>query len=172
MQFNQNSVDKKIKHLDEIKANPKLLEEVIGRNMETDVSVNEQNRRWISGGATSYLLESQQRKNYLKVKHKEVTAESKLEEEKDFTNESCLFHEYKMLKATENAGVSVPSIVFYDKNGDFEFLATEYINMSLEGALNNISLDQILKLWENLTKNVRNSIKTKVIHAIHQKCTE
>jgi len=169
MQFNQNALSKKTKHLDEIKANTKLLDEVIGRNMGIDVSVKEQTRRWVGGGATSYLLELPQKKVYLKVKHKDVTVESKLEEEKDFLHESCLSHEYKMLKTAEKAGVSVPSVVFYDTNGDFEFLATEYIKMSLEEALNDASLDQILKLWESLTKNVRTLFDSGLVHSdIHE----
>ena len=89
MQFNQAALDAKMQHLDEIKKYPDLIDRVIGRNIQGKYKVIEQPRVWTGGGGTLFIVETEQGRLFLKTKHKDVTVESKLEEEKGFIEESC-----------------------------------------------------------------------------------
>lgn len=121
------------------------------------------------GGGTSYLIKTDKGKAFLKIKHKDVTVESKLEQEKNFSLESCLEHEYHMLKKAKAAGVSVPKVIFYDEYKEFQFLATEFIEDSLENVLEKNSVEQLLKLWEDLESNVRKLFENGLVHSdIHE----
>lgn len=169
MQFNKNAIENKIKHLDEIKFYPELLQKFLEKHLGVNATIKELPRRWTGGGATLYLIEYDQKKAFLKIKHQDVTVESKLEEEEAFIQESCLFHEYTMLQKARNAGVSVPDVIFYDKAEGFELLATEHIPFSLENALQHGDVVHILNLWNSLLNNIRKLFNAGMVHSdIHE----
>lgn len=169
MQFNQVALDTKIKHLDEIKKYPDLLDQVIERNIKGNYRILEQSRRWTGGGSTPYVIETDQGKLFLKVKHKDVIVESKLEEESCFIEESCVLHEKIMMEKACNAGVSTPKIVFYDEQSGFQFLATEFIPNSFDETLESASLEEILDIWKDLLRNVLLLFENGIVHSdIHE----
>lgn len=169
MQFSTHALDEKIKHLDEIKNFPNVLKRVIVRNIGSEVQMSENQRIWRGGGATTYIISTSQKKIFLKVKHKNVYVESKIEEEKDFINEPCVEHEAKMLESARVAGVSVPETIFFDNEEGFQFLATEYISDSLLIFLENASVEDILKLWHELICNTRKLFAAGIVHSdIHE----
>ena len=169
MQFNQAALDAKMQHLDEIKKQPELLSRVLYRNLKCNYKLVEQTRVWTGGGGTPYIIETDQGKIFLKVKHKEVTVESKLEEECDFINEPCLEHEKHMVEKAKAYGVRTPQIVFFDEEKEFQFLATEFISESLEEALEQAPLDEVLILWNSLMENVRLLFEAGIVHSdIHE----
>lgn len=169
MQFNQITLDAKIQHLDEIKKYPDVLSHVLDRNIKGKFVITEQSRIWTGGGGTPYVIETEHGKFFLKVKHKDVTVESKLEEEDSFIHEPCIFHEKQMIERACSVGVRAPKIFFFDEDSGFQFLATEFIPESLEEALSRASLEEILELWEDLKKNVRILFNSEIVHSdIHE----
>lgn len=169
MQFNQAALDAKMQHLDEIKKYPDLIDRVIGRNIQGKYKVIEQPRVWTGGGGTLYIVETEQGRLFLKTKHKDVTVESKLEEEKGFIEESCILHEKKMIETACEAGVRTPKIIFYDEERGFQFLATEFVPKTLDEALKSASLEESLDIWKDLLKNVRLLFENNIVHSdIHE----
>ncbi len=169
MQFSQTALDAKMNHLDEIKKYPDIIDNVIGRHIKGHYEINEKNRIWVGGGATAYIIRSDTDKIFLKIKHKAVTVESKLEEEKGFIEEACVEHEKRMIELASKAGVSVPRIIFFDEESGFQFLATEYIEESFEEALGDRSLEDTLLLWQDLCKNVERLFNAGLVHSdIHE----
>ena len=169
MQFNAFALKEKMDHLDEIKKHPDVLKDVVSRNIDGDYMLSENQRIWIGGGATSYTLNTKQGKFFLKIKHKAVTVESKLEEEKGFINESCVEYEKNMLQHAEKTGVNTPEIIFFDTEGDFQFLATSYIPDSLLDVLEKASVEETLNLWDNLVSDVHKLFDAGIVHSdIHE----
>lgn len=169
MQFNQKALDAKMNHLDEIKKHPEFIQKVVSKNLGDDFQLEEMPRRWVGGGATSYMITSGDKKYFLKIKHKDATVESKIEEEEQFSDESCVYHEYRMLTKAKQEGVSVPKVIFFDEHRDFQFLATEYIEYSLEEKLENDSLDELMALWNSLVENVRKLFTAGMVHSdVHE----
>ena len=169
MKFNQKALEEKKKHLDEIKQHPEYIQEVVSKYCNSEFELEEVPRRWTGGGGTLYLIKTEEMKYFLKVKHREVTVESKLEEESDYIEESCVEHEYYMLRKSKDVGVDVPNIIFYEEYKDFQFLVTEYIEHSLLECLENVSVEQILKLWSSLSENVYRLFSAGMVHAdIHE----
>ena len=150
MQFNQKALEFKMKFLDKISEEPETIDKVVKRNICSEYKIRDCKRIWVGGGASSYVIDSVGKKFFLKIKHKAVTVESKFEEEKDFINESCIKHEKNMLQNAAKAGVNTPEIIFFDTEGEFQFLATSYIPDSLLDALEKASVEEILNLWDYL----------------------
>ena len=120
-------------------------------------------------GGTSYIIETNNNKIFLKIKHRAVTVESKLEEEKGYIEEPCVKHEKRMIELASKAGVSVPRIIFYDEKSDFQFLATEYIDESFEDALAREYLEDVLSIWQDLYRNVELLFNAGLVHSdIHE----
>lgn len=169
MLFNQKAVDEKMKHLDEIKQHPEYIHEVVSKHFGQNYQLKEHQRRWTGGGATSYLISSDNVKAFLKIKHKDATVESKLAQEDSYINEPCVLHEYHMLTAAAAAGVSVPKVLFFEEYEDFQFLATEYIEDSLTCRLENNSVEELLALWDSLEANVKKLFDNGLVHGdIHE----
>lgn len=169
MLFNPKALDEKMKHLDEIKKNPDVLKKVLVRNIGSEYQSSDNQRFWCGGGGTSYTINTSDKKIFLKVKHKHVCVESKIEEEKDFINESCVEHEKNMLEYARKAGVNVPETVFFDSEEEFQFLATSYIKDSLLDILEKASVEEILNLWDNLVCDVRKLFDAGIVHSdIHE----
>lgn len=165
MQFNQSALDNKIKHLDEIKNHKDYIDFVVSKNLGDKYNIEEVERRWVGGGATCYIISFDNRKAFLKIKHKDVTVESKLEEESSFSNDSCIYHEYKMLMKANEIGVSTPQVVFYEEYENFQFLATEYIDMSFEECIEESSIEEVLTAWNDLYNNVKLLFKNGIVHS-------
>ena len=169
MQFNQKALESKMKFLDKINEEPEIIDKVVKRNICSGYKIRDCKRIWVGGGASSYIIDSAGKQFFLKIKHKEVTVESKFEEEKDFINESCVEHEKNMLEYARKAGVNVPETVFFDSEEEFQFLATSYIKDSLLDILEKASVEEILNLWDNLVCNVRKLFDAGIVHSdIHE----
>ncbi|MBP5460931.1 MAG: phosphotransferase [Lachnospiraceae bacterium] len=169
MQFNQEALDAKMRHLDEIKSRPDVVEKVLSRNLSSDYEITENTRVWIGGGATSYTVNTQQGRFFLKIKHKDVTVESKLEEESGFISEPCIEHEYRMVKLAEKAGTRVPRIIFFDEEEGFQFLAVEYVENSFEETLERATIEEVLEIWQELVDNVQRLFEEGIVHSdIHE----
>ena len=169
MQFDKEALKQKLRHLDEINKYPEYIDEVLIRNYGHRVSRSEVPRRWTGGGATSYIVEFNNTKAFVKIKHRSVAVESKLEEEECFINEPSIEHEYRMLKKAKKAGVSVPDIIFFDEYKDFQFLATEFVDQSFEDVISNLPVEELLDMWKDLTENVYRMYMAGLVHSdIHE----
>ena len=169
MQFDQTALDAKMIHLDEIKKYPEVLERVLKKYIKSKYEITESQRIWIGGGATSYKIISAQGNIFLKIKHKEVTVESKLEEEKCFIADPCIEHEKDMLEKARRAGARVPRTVFYEEESGFQFLATEYISQSFDEVMSKCTVEELLNAWNDLENNVRALFEANIVHSdIHE----
>lgn len=165
MQFNPQALSEKTKHFDEIKQHRAVLKNVIARNLGDDFEIAENQPIWRGGGATTYIVRTAQMKVFLKVKNRSVCVESKLEEEPAFIDEPSVEHEAKMLEAARNAGVGVPETVFFDSEGDFQFLATSYIGSALLEYLEKTTVEETLNIWDELIQYVRRLFDAGIIHS-------
>ena len=165
MQFNPQALSEKTKHFDEIKQHRAVLENVIARNLGDDFEIAENKPIWRGGGATTYIVRTAQTKVFLKVKNRSVCVESKLEEEPSFIDEPSVKHEAKMLEAARNAGIRVPQTVFYDREGDFQFLATSYIESSLLDYFEKASVEETLCIWDELVTSARRLFDAGIVHS-------
>lgn len=169
MEFVQQAVYEKKKYLDTIKQYPDYLKFVLEKYFGKDYFITEIPRRWLGGGSTSFLVKKGNEQYFLKVKHKNVMVETKLEEELATINESCIAHEYKMLQKAKRAGVHTPEILFFDEYKDYQFIATVYIEKSLSEILQEKDITTILNLWQDLIENVNQLFNAKLVHSdIHE----
>ncbi|SFB05260.1 RIO1 family regulatory kinase/ATPase domain-containing protein [Selenomonas ruminantium] len=168
MQFNSEALKAKEKYLDKINYQLNIVEKVIERNLGKKCNFYERKRIWCGGGGSLFIIEGDS-KIFLKIKHKAVTVESKLEEETGYIKDSCIEHEKKMLELADKAGVHIPDVVFFDEESGYQFLATEYVGKSLEETLQDSSLEVVLSLWDDLEKNVRKLFEAGIVHCdIHE----
>ena len=169
MQFCNEALDRKKKYIDQILQNTDLLKTVLNREFEFGYSIHPVERIWEGGGSTQYLILTNGRSFFLKVKSSSVTVESKLEEESGYNGESCLENEYHMLMDAKNISVSVPRVVFFCKEDGFDFLCMEYIEDSLEDALRKQNVEGVISIWNQIESNVRILFQNGIIHTdIHE----
>lgn len=163
MEFNNNVLKCKERYLDIILQKPNLLETVVRRNVKSTWSLKNIKRIWEpAGGSTLFILYTDNKKYFLKVKHKSVLVESKLEEEINFMEVSSLYNEFHMIKKVESD--FVPHILFFDEEEELEFLALEYIEYSFTEMLDRASLGEILEIWKNLNKCVEGLFHKGIVH--------
>lgn len=163
MQFDDISLCNKKKYLDIILSKPDIIQKVISRNINGDWTIEEIPRVWEpGGGSTLFKLEASGKKYVLKIKHRSVTVESKLEEEANFIKESSLEHEKNMLKMIDEE--FVPQILFWDEEEEMQFLAMEYIELSLIEYISSASISEVLRIWTNLDNVVKKLYDKDIVH--------
>lgn len=167
MEYNKKAIENKEIHLDEILKKREVLHRVIERNTRSHYVLEEIPRIWEpGGGATLFKIIIANKRFFLKVKHKSVTVESKLEEEKDFIEKSSLENEYEIFRTLANNGVGfIPHLLFFDEEDGLQFLAVEYIELSLKQKLEISSLQELLFLWEDLYCKVQKIYQLGIVHS-------
>lgn len=153
MQFNDAALEKKKQYLDMILDHEEIVKQALDRNLGTEWKIKNVPRVWEpGGGSTLYSLEYNEKKYFLKVKHRSVTVESKLEEEKEFSPKPSLQNEYEMIAAVNEA--YCPAVLFFDEEQGYQFLATEFIENSFVQMLEQADAEGVLDLWEQLENAV------------------
>ena len=70
-----------------------------------------------------------------------------------------------MLMKANEIGVSTPQVVYYEEYENFQFLATEYIDMSFEECIEESSIEEVLTAWNDLYNNVKLLFKNGIVHS-------
>jgi len=163
MEYNNDVLECKEKYLDIILQKPTILEKVIKRNVESEWSIEHIQRVWEpAGGSTLFILYVGSIKYFLKVKHKSVLVESKLEEEIKFMEFSSLANEFFMIRKIKSN--FVPRILFFDEEDEMLFLALEYVEYSFAERLSMASLVETLEIWGKLNECVASLFNENIVH--------
>ncbi len=165
MIVNEASIKKKYEYLDKIEEYQDLLYRILDKNINEKYNIEKVSRIWDGGGSTLYKITTDNYQYFLKVKSSSMTIESKLEEERDFIDESCLEYEKNMLVSASKMGMNVPNVCFFEKCEGFDFLALEYIEHSLVSILENLTIEDIIDIWDSLVKNVKILYNNGIVHS-------
>lgn len=170
MIFNEKVINDKKIYMDDILQNKNALIEYLNNKISGNYSLFELERPWkIGGGASLFRIKGDNIDAFLKVKRRDLYVESKLEEEKDFINESSLYHEYIMMKKASAIGVCVPDIIFYGHDDTYDYLAMKYIESSLLDELKKIDIQESIALFNDIKDNVRKLYDNNIVHTdIHE----
>jgi predicted Ser/Thr protein kinase len=168
MDFNPAAIDSKKIHLDEILNHRREIERVVARHITEAFTIVDLQRTWEpGGGATLFRIQAADGAYFLKVKHRTVTVESRLESENGYSTKSSLRNEYEILQglAVEYA----PKVIFFDEWESFDFLALEWLDPFGE-VVSRMSTTEILRVWETLVSDVRDLFTRGIVHTdIHEK---
>lgn len=163
MQFNEVALENKRNYLDTILKNKEIVKQVLDRQLGTGWAIRNVPRIWEpGGGSTLYFLEYKEKKYFLKVKHRSVTVESKLEEEEEFSGKPSLQNEHEIIAALNEA--YCPTILFFDEEQGYQFLATEFIDNSYMQMMEQADAEGILDLWEQLEYAVHDLFQKGVVY--------
>lgn len=167
MLFDPDALRNKTLFLDAILRKPDLLEKVISRHLRGSFRHTLIPRVWEpGGGATLFRIESGEAPLFLKVKHKDVYIESRLEGEPDFLRKPSLKNEYDFLCLL--SGKSYVEPVFFDEEESFQFLALEWLE-PFHSATQNMTAARLLDVWQQITGAVRVLYNTDVVHTdVHE----
>lgn len=163
MQFNEAALENKRHYLDMILKNEEIVTQVLDRQLGAEWKIRNVPRVWEpGGGSTLFSIENNEKKYFLKVKHKSVTVESKLEEEDDFPEEPSLQNEHEMIRAVNES--YCPRILFFDEEQGYQFLATEFIENSYVQMMEQADAEGVLNLWEQLEYAVHDLFRKGVVY--------
>ncbi|WP_418791075.1 protein kinase domain-containing protein [Phosphitispora sp. TUW77] len=167
MIFDQEAINNKIKYLDKILQNTELVNEVVNKHLSKPYEIYKLDRVWEpGGGSTLFKIATAYKEYLLKVKHKSVWVESRLEKEKEFTRKSSLLNEYEFINYISTEWV--PEILFYEEANDFCFLALEYLQ-TFNKLINKISVVELLDVWREIYDNVYYLYLQGIVHTdIHE----
>lgn len=153
MIFSSHIIDLKTVYLDGINSHPDLLERVVTDNLQGPVTYTPLKRYWEPGGGASlFLVSATDLTCFLKVKHRSITVESRLESETNFIPLPSLTNEAQML--TQIGSPHVPKIIFHEERGEYSFLALEYLK-PFDAAVSAMDAAGLLAAWETLETFVR-----------------
>lgn len=165
MQYNQNVLELKKMYLDIILKKEEVLHRVLKRHIGSDYKIENISRVWNpGGGSTLFKVLQKDTFFFLKVKHKSILTESKIEEEQDFSDKSSLQNEFEMMKELENENF-VPRILFFDEEEDIQFLAMEYIAGQFVEQLESANLEETLACWDKLYVCVKRLYELGIVHS-------
>lgn len=170
MLFNQTALNCKRQYLDSVLTNPSLVETIVGRHICPPFRLIRIPRVWEpGGGATLFRIEAGSRRLLLKVKHRSVLVESRLESEPEFQKDSSLRNEYTFLVTLGSAGFNwVPHVEFLEEAEGFEFLAVEWLTPFSEVA-SHLSFSLLLTNWDRLKSAVNELFARGIVHTdIHE----
>jgi len=167
MLFDPLALDNKRRFLDAILHNYKLLEKVVSNHITSSYRFVHLPRVWNpGGGSTLFRIESSTGNYFLKVKHRSVYVESKLECETDYIRKSSLLNEYQYLTFLDTEWV--PKIIFFDERDSFQFLAIEWLD-TFYSATKNMSAATLYQSWEKLENAARFMFQNHLVHSdIHE----
>ena len=164
MQINKEVIKEKKLKKDSILKNKEFLLNYVRKELGDNTKIS-QILKSNGGGATLFLLINNEGRYILKVKERTVFVESKLEEERDYIYLPALQYEYEMISKVQNYGVRVPTIKFYKRENQFDFLALEYIEESLVDVLQNSDIETIIELWNQIECEVNKLYENGIIHS-------
>lgn len=167
MQFSHEAIACKQRYLDAILGRPELLSEVVARNIGPAFELIHIARIWEpGGGATLFRVARADGDLFLKVKHRRVCVESRLESERAFIQKPSLVNERDFLACVEPD--IAPKLVFYDEQDGFCFLAVEWLD-TFAVACERFSADEMLSAWNHLVSIVGKLFKQGIVHTdIHE----
>jgi tRNA A-37 threonylcarbamoyl transferase component Bud32 len=167
MLFYAEALQNKTRYLDAVLSTPIVVERVIARHISEPFRFYPIPRIWEPGGGASlFIVETTRAKYFLKVKHRSVWVESRLESESDFLTIPSLRNEYEIIK-TINA-TWVPDVLFYDREGPYDFLALEYL-ASFHDVTSQMNSEELLSVWQEIVHVVHNMFCSGLVHTdIHE----
>ncbi len=126
MLFDKQAISNKIQHLDEILRRPEIVDRVLVRQFGAPVRRIQMPRVWEpGGGSTLYRIETPTEQFMLKIKHRDVWVETRLESESKFTPKSSLENEHEFFQQLSKPWV--PKVLFFSEEESFQFLCTEWL---------------------------------------------
>lgn len=154
MQFNPQTIKKRDEYLDKILDQPDLIDGAL-RIMNINGSAHTVPRIWTPGGGSTffYVLTSDQKTYFMKVKHISVTVESKLEQETDFINMPAIRNGYGFLMKYQDCS-QIPKVMGYTELGGYSFLLLEHLSSFDQGVVA-LSPEEVIECYyqiENLAK--------------------
>lgn len=167
MLFSREALENKKNFLDSILMKPELIASVLVNNIGCESTFTHMKRIWEPGGGSTLFRIVQGDSSYLlKVKHRSVYVESRLESETDYSKVPSLLNEYNFLR--ELASDGVPEVIFYEERDEFCFLALEWLD-TFPCAIKKLTPVEIVKAWESLEEFVKSLYIRGVVHTdIHE----
>lgn len=167
MLFSEEVISHKLFFLDSILLHQDLLENTLKKILKETFSIKPISRLWNPGGGSSlFQIITDQNKYFLKVKHKSILVESRLESELSFCKNNSLLNEYLFYKDLDVD--FVPKIQFFAEEGDFCFLALEWLEPFSE-AIKRLDAWSLLESWKTITESVKLLFKRNILHTdIHE----
>jgi tRNA A-37 threonylcarbamoyl transferase component Bud32 len=167
MLFDPESLQNKMHFLDAVTFMPGLADNVVARHLLRPFQVVRLPRVWEpGGGATLFRIDSTQGAFLLKVKHRTVWVESRLECEPDYIRKPSLENEYEFLRIM--AGAWAPQVLFFDEQDAFQFLAVEWLE-SFDLAISKMAAPALLDVWEGIVDAVQKLYERGIVHTdIHE----
>lgn len=167
MLFSREAIENKKNYLDCILIKPELIELVLADNFGSETTFTHMKRIWEPGGGSTLFRVVQRDSSYLlKVKHRSVYVESRLESENDFSQVPSLLNEYNFLR--ELASDNVPKVIFYDERDKFCFLALEWLE-TFPSAMQKLTSVEIVNAWEMIEEFVKSLYARGIVHTdIHE----
>jgi len=162
MIFAHDIIEKKQHQLDSVLAFPDLIESVVAHHQKGPFTLVPIPRPWSpGGGSTLFRIETCNGHLFLKIKHREVLVESRLESEATFSPLSSLKNEAHFLEVLTSP--DVPALCFYEEQDDYCFLATEWLEPFREGVAH-LSLDQLMSSWRQLNNFCKQLFARGIVH--------
>jgi tRNA A-37 threonylcarbamoyl transferase component Bud32 len=167
MLFDPEALHNKALFLDAILKKQDLLEKVISRHLLKPFRYILLPRVWEpGGGATLFRIESSEGPLLLKVKHRSVYVESRLESEPAFPRKPSLQNEYDFLCLL--SGESSVRPVFFDEEESLQFLAVEWLE-PFHAAVQTMTAVQLLGVWQKIVDAVKTLYETDIVHTdVHE----
>lgn len=167
MLFDPEALRNKERYLDAVLEVPELVRRVVSLHLDDSVRLRLLPRIWEpGGGATLFRIESFRGIYLLKVKHRSVWVESRLESEDQYLRKPSLQNEYEFIKTLNTDWV--PKVVFFEEHSQFQFLAIEWLE-TFDETVHKMSAPQLLKVWEQIVHAVRTLYDRGLVHTdIHE----
>ncbi|HOE16322.1 MAG TPA: hypothetical protein PLX02_02080 [Syntrophorhabdaceae bacterium] len=167
MLFDPEALHNKTRFLDAILKEPDMLERVVSRHIRKPFRHVLLPRVWEpGGGATLFRIESGDGAALLKVKHRSVYVESRLEGEPDFLRRPSLENEHDLLSLL--SGEPFPRPLFFDEEGSFQFLALEWLE-PFSAAVKTMTADRLFGAWQQIVEAVRTLFDMGIVHTdVHE----
>jgi SAM-dependent methyltransferase len=167
MVFDREVLENKVRYLDAVLAMPGLVEAVVASWLGEPCRLFHLARPWEpGGGATLFRVESAKETLFVKVKHRSVRVESRLESEPAFLGTPSLQHEYELLRGL--SAEWAPRVRFFEERDGFQFLAVEWLE-PFAAAVPRLDVVQLLDAWERLEGAVRELFGRGLVHSdIHE----
>jgi methyltransferase family protein len=162
MLLDQDTIEKKTRHLDAVLARPELVRRAVARRLPDPFTLEEVPRCWEpGGGSTLFRIQSPRGRFHLKVKHREVKTELRLECEADFARRSPLENEHHFYSTLEVEWV--PRVLFFEREGEFDLLAVEWLD-AFGAGVERLTVEQLLRAFTMIRDQVRELYRRGVVH--------
>jgi GT2 family glycosyltransferase/tRNA A-37 threonylcarbamoyl transferase component Bud32 len=170
MQFNEAALASKRQYLDGILSNEPLLNKVFsefagGAPYQYAVIPRPWNP---GGGATLFSLTAGSTRAFVKVKHRSVLVESKLESEPAFSRTASLAHEAGMLQQLRGVTRHLPTLLKYVEEDGYGFLFLEPL-ASFAETIRTMGACQVVQVYQHVERAVRDLFDHGIVHTdVHE----